>query len=136
MIFAEGRRSEGVTQLEPEFIRRTSDELPLGASADREEVGFPRGLQRLWKALFEWGSLLHVLFLLILLVTPSVAGALWGPTWGVMLGGAAMLLWFMFGNLSHRGIISWCYYLAGSAGILLQFYYQLGLTRRLLPHAG
>jgi hypothetical protein len=89
-----------------------------------------------WREQWQWGSVLHLVFLLVLLVTPSVAGALWGPARGVLLGAAAAICWLPFGCLSYRGNAGWYYFQGGLIGILLQIHYQLALARQALPHPG
>lgn len=117
-------------------VRKPDEEIPVGASDPREASEVRNRLWERWREWGERGSVLHLIFLLLLLITPSVAGALWSPIWGVLLGIVALVFWLMFGCLCYRGNAGCFYFIAGWIGIVLQIQHQLTLARQLLTHAG
>lgn len=106
-------------------LQQGEEVAAVGLEKAGEPVEVQSGLRALWREWWQWGSVLHLVFLLLLLVTPSVAGALGGRTWGALLGAAAVIPWLLFGGLGGRGDAGCFYFQAGLIGILLQVHYQL-----------
>lgn len=146
VLTVEGFQSKGVCgwttpkgtgmQLKSGNIPKSDEEIAIGASETRESIEVRNRLWERCREWWQWGSGLHLVFLLVLLVTPGVAGALWGPARGAVLGAAAAIFWLPFGCLSYRGTAGWYCYQGGLIGILLQIHHQLALVRQALPHPG
>lgn len=111
---------------------RQAEERPQAEHEVAAEPG--RGLREWWRKQWEFGSHLHlsypqVALLLGVFVMPSVAGWLWGPLWGVPLGGVALGIWLVYGWVPYLGEHELTVFLRGMLGIMVQIYFQMLLFR-------